>query len=131
MKELLLPNYFKKIGLIAGSLLFIAFVIIFALGELGSTEINLDLLGQIVKDLILVCLFFIAFGKETRETEAIKKLRYDKLMKALLFGGLILLFDSISNLVFDRNHEVLKSGYEIMVVVLLFYIATFNFNSKT
>lgn len=84
----------------------------------------------IVKDLIFICLFIIAFAKEQKETKEIRKLRSDKLKRAILFGGVIILFDSFSNLIFDFENIDLKSRYEIIVIVLLFYIVTFNFQKN-
>lgn len=130
MKEILLPNYFKKIGLIAGSLCVVAFVILFGLLQNINSTVPLEIAMWIVKDLIFICLLFIAFAKEQKETEEIRKLRYEKLKRAVLFGGIILLFSSFSDLIFDFENIDQKSGYEIMVVVLLFYIATFNFEKS-
>ena len=125
MKESLLPNYFKKIGLIFGS-----FSIIFLILNLSYPDLiqsNQQLIKWIFKDVLLISLLLIAFAKDKNESDQLHKIRFEQLKRSVLFGGLVLVFDSISELAFDKGHMDMKSGYEIMLLVLFFYLISYNF----
>ena len=124
MKENLLPNYFKKIGLIFGSL-----SIIFLISNLSYPDLvqsNQQLVKWIFKDLLLISLLLIAFAKEKNESEQLNKIRFEKLKQSVLFGGVVLIFDSISELAFDKGDMDMKTGYEIVLMILFFYLITYN-----
>ena len=124
MKENLLPNYFKKIGLIFGSL-----SIIFLISNLSYPDLiqsNQQLVKWIFKDFLLISLLLIAFAKEKNESEQLNKIRFEKLKQSVLFGGVVLIFDSISELAFDKGDMDMKTGYEIVLMILFFYLITYN-----
>ena len=124
MKENLLPNYYKKIGLIFGSLSFIFLAInLFYPDLIQSSQ---QLIKWIFKDILLISLLLIAFAKEKNESEQLNKLRFEKLKQSVLFGGVVLIFDSISELAFDKGDMDMKTGYEIMLMILFFYLITYN-----
>lgn len=130
MKDNLLPNYFKKIGLITAVVSFAGMIFINFYQDLISIGIAQEIILWIVKDLILISLLVIAFSKERAETDKISKLRFQRLKQAVIFGGAVLILDSISELAFGRGDIEMKSGYEIMIMITLFYIVTFHFEKK-
>jgi succinate dehydrogenase/fumarate reductase cytochrome b subunit len=129
MKENLLPNYFKKIGLITGLIFFILLFLVHFYPEQNPFSINQLKIEWIIKDLILMSLLFIAFSKEKDETDKILGLRFHKLKESVLFGGIMIFYDSISVFGYNENDQ-LKSGFEIIVMILLFYIITFHLKKK-
>lgn len=130
MKEKLLPNYFKKIGLITAITSFILLILIYFYSEQISFSFNQEIIKWIFKDIILISLFFISFAKEKNETEKIYKLRFQGLKQSVIFGGVVLILDSISEIVFNNGEIEMKSGYEIMIMISLFYIVAFNFEKR-
>jgi hypothetical protein len=130
MKENLLPNYFKKIGLITGIISFILLILIHFYSEQISFSSNQEIIKWIIKDIILISLLFISFAKEKNETEKIFKIRFQRLKQSVIFGGAVLILDSISELAFNNGEIEMKSGYEIMIMIILFYVVTFNFEKN-
>lgn len=128
MKENLLPNYFKKIGLLF-SLLSLTFLII-NLFYPDLIQSHNELLKWIFKDIFLISLLLIAFTKEKDESAEMTNIRNENFKKSLLFGGAVLILDSISELSFNIGEIEMKSGYEIMIMILLFYLFTFNYKKK-
>ena len=130
MKVTLLPNYFKKIGLITGFLAFVSFVVFdLAYGTIPFSY-DRELVSFICKDLIVVSLLFIAFANEKEHVKNLNSLRFEKLKQAIIFGAVILIYDSISEIIFRREEMAMESGYEIMITSLLFYIVTFHFEKN-
>ncbi len=130
MSENLLPNYFKKIGLITGILSFIFLILVQFNQDWDFVLIKQEVFKWIFKDLFLISLLFVSFSKEKSETDQIYKLRFQRLKQSVIFGGAVLILDSISELVFNYGDIVMKSGYEIMLMILFFYIVTFNFGKN-
>ena len=125
MKENLLPNYFKKIGLIFGSL-----SIIFLISNLSNIDFiksNEPFVKWIFKNLFLISLLLIAFSKEKNESDKIIKIRFEKFKQSILFSAVVLIFDSVSELVYDKNDKDLMTGFEIMIIILFFYLITYHF----
>ena len=124
MKVKLLPTYYKNIGLVIGSLSLL--ILLFNMFYQELFDSNNLLFKWIFKDIFLISLLIISFAQEKIETNEISLLRFDRLKQSVIFGGIILVFDSISELVFYHGHMDMKSGYEIMVMILLFYLITFH-----
>ena len=80
----------------------------------------------IFEDLLLISLLFIAFAKEKNDSEELNKIRLEKLKQSIIFGAVVLIFDSISDLAFDKGDMDMKTGYEIILMVLFFYLITYN-----
>ena len=125
MKQALLPHYYKKVGLS----LFALSLIGFTLNLFYSDVISIDpqLLKWIFKDVLLIALLFIAFSREKEESEHLNTIRFEKLKDSVLVGGVFILLDSISELVFYDGNLDMSSGYKILIVMLLYYIITYNF----
>lgn len=130
MNENLLPNYFKKIGIITGIASIIFLILFHFYSEQLSFSLNQDIIKWILKDIFLISLLLISFTKEKIETEKIYKIRFQRLKQSVIFGGAVLILDSISELSFNIGEIEMKSGYEIMVMITLFYIVTFHFEKK-
>lgn len=130
MKKDLLPNYFKKVGLIVGFILLTSLLVIHFYPEQISVSQNQEIIKWIIKDLILISLLLISFSKEKNETDQIYKIRFQKLKQSVIFGGAVLILDLISEILYNNDNIEVKSGYEIMVMITLFYIVTFNFERK-
>ena len=124
MQENLLPNLYKKIALTAGVLILIALVLKDPIAQaLDFHEVRLD---RIIKDLFLISLLAVVFSKEKNETETIGILRLKKLKESVGFGGFILLFDSVQEIIFWDGDYEMKNGYEIMIGILIFYLVVFH-----
>jgi len=78
----------------------------------------------------LTSLLLLVFTKEKVETDVIKKIRFERLKQSLIFGAAVLILDSISELSFNIGDIEMKSGYEIMIMILLFYLITFSYKKK-
>lgn len=130
MKKDLLPNYFKKVGLIVGFILLTSLLVIHFYPEQISVSQNQEIIKWIIKDLILISLLLISFSKEKNDTDQIYKIRFQKLKQSVIFGGAVLILDLISEIIYNNDNIEVKSGYEIMVMITLFYIVTFNFERK-
>ncbi len=128
MKEKLLPNYYKRIGLIFGSLSLIFLITNFFTQEF--LNINQEIIEWILKDLLLISLLLITFTREKVESEKVMEIRYHKLKQSILFGGSVLILDSILELFSHYEKMEMKSGYHIMIMILLFYLVTFNFRKN-
>lgn len=124
MQEKLLPNIYKKIALTAGVLTLIALILKDPIAQaLDFHEVRLD---RIIKDLFLISLLAVVFSKEQNESEGISVLRLKKLKEAVGFGGFILLFNSVQEIVFWDGDYEMKNGYEIMIGILIFYLVVFH-----
>lgn len=53
-------------------------------------------------------------------------LRLDKAKRALLFGVLVLIFDSVREMIFYDGRFEMKSGFELIVFILAFYLLVFH-----
>ena len=83
-------------------------------------------IGWIIKDIILISLLVITFSKDKNETKKIKDLRVQELREAVIFGGFILIVQSVQEIIFWDGHYEIEDGFEIMVAILLYYIVVFN-----
>ena len=124
MKDNLLPNKYQKIGLILGIISILVLIpYYFDLEFLISKNLAIK---DIFKNILLTSILLIAFSKEKHETDQTKKIRLDSLKRAILFGGLILILESVLKLILDSTNFGIRSGYEIMVLILLFYLIIFK-----
>ena len=123
IKENLLPSYSKKIAIVIAIVAIIAFfskVLVAEIIAVDETRI-----GIIFKTLLIVSLFVLVFSKEKNESKDIKRLRSQELKGALLFGGFLLLVDSIQDVIFGEGSYETKSGDGLMIAILLFYLISF------
>jgi len=125
MNERLLPNYYKKIAFIIGITGIIAFILKVPLGDF--VQLEQPRIGWILKDIILISLLIITFSKDKNETDKVKNLREQELRSAVIFGGFLLIINSIQEIIFWDGIYEIEDGFEIMVAILLYYIIVFNF----
>lgn len=125
MAETLLPNYSKKIALTLGVISLIVLIINFSVGKIEPIEPNL--VAYICKIIFLVSLLILVFSKEKRETKQINVLRLQQLRSAVGFGVVVIVLDSISEIIFWDGHIEMKSGYTILILIHLYYLFFFTF----
>src|SRR6056297_3637242 len=99
MKNNLLPNYYKKIGLILSVLSFIFLVVNLFYPDI--IQWHQELIKWIFKDILLISLLLVAFAREKAESDKTNKLRTARLKQSFLFGVAVLVLDSISELSFN------------------------------
>ena len=124
MNEKLLPHQYKIIAYLTGIIGIITFILKYPIGEL--IQLEQARIGWIIKDIILISLLVITFSKDKNETKKIKDLRLQELREAVIFGGFILIVQSVQEIIFWDGHYEIEDGFEIMVAILLYYIVVFN-----
>ena len=124
MKIVLLPHYFKKIAL----LIFILAMTTLIINTIYPGIINFEnsKINWVLKILILASLLTSIFTKEKNETEKISQLRLNTILVSVGFGVAFLIIDTISELIFSDGKFDMKSGYELMMIIFLYYFITFN-----
>lgn len=125
-KILLLPNRIKWIGLSTAAISILAIVLAFFFAE--QIGIDKEIVFSIGKIFFLMSLLFLVFSEEKEESELLRKLRLKHLTSAILFSGLILIIDSLWELFSITDGKNTKSGIEILIIILLYYLILFNFH---
>ncbi|WP_416448327.1 hypothetical protein ACH3PA_18310 [Leeuwenhoekiella sp. A2] len=128
MNEYLLPNYYKKIAFGIGIVALLALIFKYLFVDLFIIEQTR--LEWIIKNIILISLVGIVFSREKNESKKIKELRLQELKGALGFGIIILFFHSIQELIFWDGDYEMKSGYGLMVAMLLFHLVFFTYRKS-
>ena len=128
MNENLLPNHFKKIAFGIGIVALLALIFKYLFVDLFIIEQTR--LEWIIKNIILISLIGVVFSREKNESKNIKELRLQELKGALGFGIIILFFDSVQELIFWDGDYEMKSGYELMVAMLLFHLVFFTYRKS-
>lgn len=125
MKEKLLPNHYKKIGLIIAFLSLL--LLITNIIDQDLVKLKQENIDWILKDIFLVSLLLMAFAREKLENTKLAEIRYEKLKQSVIFGGFVLIMDSLLQVIANYQMIQMKGGFHIMVMILLFYLITFNF----
>lgn len=128
MKEKLLPNYFKRIGFVLASLSFLFLIINYFNSDLLQS--NELIIKWIFKDILLISLLVMAFSKDKNESKEFYKLKYKSLKNSFLLGAGILIFESITELAFAKDGIDTKSGYEIIVFIVIWYLLNFHWDKN-
>ncbi|APG59902.1 hypothetical protein [Christiangramia salexigens] len=121
----LLPHSVKNIALI--SLLILGIIWLTGFTPAAIFELESENALWVLKDLFLLCLLLLSFSKEKQESEAVRSLRYKKLAGAVIFAALSISLGSLYSLIIGSGIYKQVSGYEILVILLIFYLLTFNF----
>ena len=124
MNDRLLPNQYKLIAFVIFIISIIAFILKIPLADL--VQLEQARITWIIKDIILISLLVITFSKDKNETQKITDLRVRELSGAVIFGGFLLIIQSIQEILFWDGHYEIEDGFEIMVAILLYYIIVFN-----
>jgi len=124
MNDRLLPSQYKIIAIIIFIISVIAFILKYPIGDF--VQLEQARINWIIKDIILISLLVITFSKDKNETQKVKELRIRELSGAVLFGGFLLIIQSIQELIFWNGQYEIEDGFEIMVAILLYYIILFN-----
>lgn len=128
MQEKLLPNYSKKIAFPIGILCLIGLSFIRIWPD--SLLIDEQVTDWIFKDLLLVSLVVMILSREKEESSAIHKTRYRELLNALTFGVIIVIYDSVANFFYSNGFEEMRSGYELLLMMLIYYLFSFFIRTK-
>lgn len=128
---LILPNYFKKVGIIFATF---TFILLFCLGF--ATEAN-ESLKLILKNLILVSLLAAVLSKEVIEDEFVEKLRGQAFTFAFITGVGFALFQPYVNYIAAALIKPEKAVFEqmgdfvILWFMLIVYLAFFYLLKRT
>lgn len=131
MQEKLLPNPYKKVGLGLGIFALISLITFhFYLEEQQLFIADAETTNWIFKDLFLIGLLLIAFAKEKDENPEYGSLRFKHLKDSLIFTAGFYIIDSISEMLFSSGNFEMKTGYEVLIFILIYYLASFNFRDQ-
>lgn len=122
-KDKLLPNYFKKIGLVVAILPIILFIILRLTNILLGD--NVEYYRDIMMNTILLGMFLIAFSKEKVEDEMIRSIRYKAFASALVFGVAFTLIQAPINLISKQYEYEGLSALQVLNTVMLWEIIVF------
>ena len=120
---LLLPNYFKTIGVVSVITLIIVLALIKSFPDLISS-MNLQYVRPWLKSLLMFSLFVIAVSLEKKEDERIAHLRARILAGSFSIAILVAILIPIAKLLGDNVLSNLDV-YEFMLMQLVFYHGTF------
>lgn len=123
MKENLLPHYWKLISL--G--IFVLTMTLWFVNAANPELINLDpyKFSWILKIIILLSLLLFVSTKEKTETERTAALRSNSLQSAFTFGAFFLVYEFFAEILFQGENAEIISGYELMMLMLVFYYLNF------
>ena len=122
MQIKLIPHYFKFIGLFLGLITFILLMV----DHFEIYLIEVSFLNPIIRSVFLLALLMMCFSYEKQETSKLNDLRLEHLKSALIFGTFMLLFQQIESILFSSYNDAFYSGFELMSLVLIFYLFTYN-----
>jgi hypothetical protein len=122
-KHVLLPRYFKKIGLVTIGLAFVP-LIIFRLMGLQSLHAHKDLIKVLLLDFLIVGLSLIAWSEDKLEDEMTVTLRLKSIAQVFGLAVFYVLIDPIFN--FFKGHGIdFISGQQLIILMLLLYLMTY------
>ncbi|MCC8360173.1 hypothetical protein [Salinimicrobium sediminilitoris] len=128
MKENLLPHYWKMIALA----LFVLAIGIWFVNAANPELINLDpyKFSWILKIIILISLLLFVSTKEKVENERTATLRSSCIKTAFNFGAFFLVYEFFAEIIFQGENAEVISGYELMMLMLVFYYLNFYFKKN-
>lgn len=124
MQDKLLPNYSKKIAFPVGILCL--FGLIFTGTMATSVQIDETVIEWILKDLLLISLLVLVWSREKEESPAIQMARYRELLSAVIFGVILVIYDSIAH----EDPSEMRSSYQLMLMMLIYYLFLFFIRTK-
>lgn len=120
----LLPYYFKSIGL---GLILLCLILFFVNHHYeGLAGLSENFCKTMLELAVYLGALLIIFSYQKNEHKEIAKTRLKMLSSALLFGVVIFFLDSVLAVVSEPENPEFKSGYDIMIITLFYYILTFH-----
>ena len=113
----LLPRYFKVIGLVVIILAIVPMVVIKSL-SIKMVQVQKELLKQFTANAIILGLLFIAWSKDKLEDEMTFPIR----LKAMAFAFI----SAVCILVIIEN----ETGHSVVIKMLLFYLIWYYFQKR-
>ena len=121
-KELvLLPQYFKKIGIIVMILSFVSALIIKS-RYADMIQLERDLFRVFALNALILGLFFIAWSKDKIEDEMIIAIRYKAMAWTFSFVVLYVIVSPIVDLFFNGPERILSSQQVVMSMLFSYLI---------
>jgi hypothetical protein len=119
----LLPNYFKKIGLVI-IILVLGFTFFIELSKIKVLIIQKETAKTILINSVIIGLIFIALAKEKLEDEQIMSLRFKAMGYTFLSAVLYIVIISLFNLILGVIAKSLD-GQELVLAMLIAYFPYF------
>ena len=80
-----------------------------------------------LKTVLLISLLMMVFARDKKESDELNLIRYDKLKRSLLFfAGWFIIESLLDTFILEKNQSSI-SGYEMLIILLLFYLVIYNF----
>ena len=123
MKEKLLPRYWKMIA----SGIFVLAMAGWFFNAANPELIHLDpyISSWILKIIILISLLLFVSSKEKVENQRTAALRSSCIQSAFTFGAFFLVYEFFAEIIFQGENAEITSGYELMMLMLVFYYLSF------
>lgn len=124
MKELLLPNYFKKIAIATGIPAIILWCVLSANPEM--VDIPQLILTWIFKMMVLLSLLIYILSKEKTDDQRIAQLRMENIGVSFLAGVGYLVIDTFVEILYAGENFEIMSGYQLLMLIFLVYLVRFH-----
>jgi len=121
----LLPHYFKKIGL-SLVLLCMLVPIAFKLFYFQIAPIKKEMIKMIVRDIVIIGMFFIVFSREKLEDELTLLLRIKSLASGVVFGIANAIISDIQNICQSNTNEPIDA-FRVIFYILFSHIVYYYF----
>lgn len=119
----LLPHNYKIIAFFVGLISFIFLII----NHFDEQLLEVKYLDPIGRPVFIIALLVMSFSREKRETNDLNSLRLKHLKGAVIFGAVMQIFQQVEAILFSVRDESYYSGFEIISLILVFYLITYNF----
>jgi len=116
----LLPNYFKKIGLVF-ILVSVVFVVSVKISGIHLTAEKKEMLKIILSDVFLLGMVIVAFSKDKDEDELTMLIRMKALGSAVVFVVIFKIVNDIFHLTTQVSNETMN-GYFFQMMVWYFFV---------
>jgi hypothetical protein len=124
----LLPRYFKVIGLVVIILAIVPMVVIKSL-SIKMVQVQKELLKQFTANAIILGLLFIAWSKDKLEDEMTFPIRLKAMAFAFISAVCILVISPFVDLLFKVPIEN-ETGHSVVIKMLLFYLIWYYFQKR-
>src|SRR6478609_570890 len=118
---LMLPNYFKKVGIAVIALTVLAVVVI-KLSGLQLSVRQLELAPTMMLNFIIVGLLFITLSRDKEEDEMTLVLRWKAMAWAFLTGSMYIIVLPIVNFIMQNPYTPITGQYIVMFMLIGFLL---------